>query len=363
VPRLRLLIAALAPVLVAVACGGGSGGATGPQRQGQPRPFLMGVSSVPRIPTDDAYKEAFQLAGKAGDLVLVQRAPPWDEFVPGGTVSDRTQRLTRLERDLAKEYGLKLFLAVDATDPQDRGRLAGLPDDLRGADFSDGRVRSAFISYAKYLALNYKPAYMALGVEVDMYFNRRGDAAFRTFQSLYFQAYDAVKSVSPSTQVFPTFQYEDMQALLAVGSTIAQPAWSLVNRFAPKIDALAVSSFPGFVYGSPDKVPGDYFDQLKARFQLPLIIASTGWASGPAAPDAVSGESDQAAFLTSTLTAAERLGASVVVWYLGRDVEPPVSEGFQPLATSGLLRADGSAKLAWAVWRTYAERPVATTGN
>jgi hypothetical protein len=353
-----LLFVALAAALVALACGGDGRAPAGPDRQGQPRPFLMGVSSVPRIPTDDAYKEAFELAGKAGDLVLVQRAPPWDEFVPGGTVSDRTQRLTRLERDLAQKYGLKLFLAVDPTDPEDRGRLAGLPDDLRGADFSDGRVRSAFISYAKYLALNYKPAYMALGVEVDMYFNRRGDAAFRTFQSLYFQAYDAVKSVSPSTQVFPTFQYEDMQALLSVGPVSAQPAWSLVNRFVPKIDALAVSSFPGFVYASPDKVPEGYLDQLKARFQLPLVVASTGWSSGLPGGDAVSGEGEQAAFLTSTLAAAERLGASVVVWYLGRDVEPPVSEGFQPLATSGLLRADGGAKLAWAVWRTYVERPV-----
>jgi hypothetical protein len=197
----------------------------------------MGVSSVPQKPSDDAYRDAFKFAATAGEVILIQRVPPWEEFEPGGTISDRTNRLTRLERDLAHDNGLKLFLAIDPTDPADRGRLAALPDDLRGRDFTDNRVRSAFISYAKYLALNYKPTYLALGVEVDMFFNRRGDAAFRSFQSLYFEAYDAVKDVSADTLVFPTFQYENMQALLSL-SPPSQPTWALVSRFDPKLRAV-----------------------------------------------------------------------------------------------------------------------------
>ncbi|HEY7270794.1 MAG TPA: hypothetical protein VH951_13295 [Dehalococcoidia bacterium] len=354
----RLILAGLcALAFLTLACKGGGGNPDDTQSgPGQPRPFLMGVSSVPRLPTDDAYKQAFQLAGKAGGVVLIQRAPPWSEFVPGGTISDRTQRLTRLERDLAKQDKVKLFLAIDATDPADRGRLAGLPDDLRGADFSDNRVRSAFISYAKYLALNYKPAYLALGVEVDMFFNRRGDAAFRNFQSLYFEAYDAVKSVSPSTAVFPTFQFEDLQAILDTG-TPTQPTWSLVTRFEPKIDAIAVTSFPAFTYSSADRVPTDYYAALKARFQKPIILASVGWSSQTADVPSDAGEADQARFLGQTLSQAEALQFALVIWYLGEDVAPPVTPGFEPLATSGLLRSDGEGKAAWSIWSTYAARP------
>ncbi len=351
-----MLLAGLALALTA-ACGGG-GQPPAAAGSGNARPFLMGLSSVPRQQTDNSYKDTFALAAKAGGLVLVQRAPPWADFLPGASISERTQRLTRLERDLAGKDHVKLFLAIDPTDPADRGRLAGLPNELRGADFSDNRVRSAFISYAKYLALNYKPAYLALGVEVDMFFNRRGDAAFRNFQSLYFEAYDAVKSVSPSTSVFPTFQYEDLLAILDTG-TPTQPAWALVGRFEPKIDAIAVTSFPSFAYSSADRVPADYYTELKSRFNKPLIFASIGWSSGGGGPDAAGGESDQAAFLSRALAQAEALGAEVVVWYLGRDVDPPVTPGFEPLATAGLLRNDGGQKLAWTIWRTYSGRPLA----
>ena len=346
-------------VLGMMACGNSSAAPeAGTGKSGEPRPFLMGVSSVPQKPSDDAYRDAFKFAATAGEVILIQRVPPWEEFEPGGTISDRTKNLTRLERDLAHDNGLKLFLAIDPTDPADRGRLAALPDDLRGRDFTDNRIRAAFISYAKYLALNYKPAYLALGVEVDMFFNRRGDEAFRSFQSLYFEAYDAVKDVSAATLVFPTFQYENMQALLSLGPP-SQPTWALVNRFDPKLDAVAISSFPGFAFTRVDRLPQEYFSQLKTRYQKPLIFASIGWTSGPS-PEGGSLEGDQATFLRRAMSEAEELGALVVVWYLGRDVEDAPLPAFAPLATMGLIRADGRAKVSWAIWRTYLGRPPGT---
>ena len=85
--------------LFAAACGGGS---DAPEPQGtaggEPRPFIMGVSSVPQRPSDASYRDAFEFAATAGEVVLIQRVPPWEEFVPGGAISERTERLTRLER-------------------------------------------------------------------------------------------------------------------------------------------------------------------------------------------------------------------------------------------------------------------------
>jgi hypothetical protein len=316
----------------------------------------MGFSSVPREPTDQAYREAFEFAAGAADIVLIQRAPPWSEFVPGGSISERTERLTRFERDLARNNSLRLFLAIDVTDPADRGNLVALPDDLRGEDFSNGRVRAAFTAYAKYLALNYKPAYLALGVEVDMFFSRRGDAAFRNFQSLYFETYDEVKSVSPSTMVFPTFQYENLQGLISTG-LIAQPYWALLGRFEPKIDAIAVSSFPGFVYQSVDQMPAGYYSELRARSQRPVLLASIGWTSdSPLGPGTA--DSQQLAYITRAMQQAESLQAEAVIWYLARDPEIATVPGFAPLAAMGLYDNAGDPKPAWAVWRTYLRRPL-----
>jgi hypothetical protein len=212
------------PAFLAACKGNGDGTASAPEPVATtdesllPRPFELGVSSLPTEASEDAYGDAFALAGSLGDLVLIQRAPTWADFLPGGTISPRTERLTRLERDLARHNDLRLLVAIDPTQPSDRGTLAGLPASLAGRDFSDKDIRASLIAYAKYMALNYKPAYMAIGVEVDLYYARRGDAAFRNFVSVYFEAYDAVKEVSPETQVFPTFQYENVLGLLNGGA-------------------------------------------------------------------------------------------------------------------------------------------------
>jgi len=355
----RLAAAALLVLAVALlACGGDDDSPTpAPAGEGQPRPFRLGLSALPAEPGDQAFRDAFALADAAGEVVLIQRPPPWADFLPGASISEQTKRLTRFEKELARENNLRLFLAIDPTEPGDRGRLANLPDELRGRDFSDAGVRAAFIAYAKYLAFNYKPAYLALGVEVDMFYVRRGDGAFRNFVSLYFEAYDAAKAVSPDTLVFPVFQYEDMLGILNTGEATL-PAWSLVNRFEPKIDMLAVTSFPGFVYTSANSLPPDYYEPLRGRSQRPLAFVSVGWSSA-ASPDGLSNEAqgEQLVYLSSLLAAAESLQARLVVWYLGRDTSVSPATAFEPLATMGLFTTEGEPKAAWLIWRRYAGRP------
>lgn len=347
--------------IAASACGGDSadpivdntasaGGTGGPDRT-----FLMGVSAQPASMTEQAYRDAFEVAEAAGEIVLIQRTPPWREFMPGGNISTRTEQLTLLEKRLATENHLKLFLAIDPTVPGDRSQLANLPPDLAGEGFSNPDVRAAFVAYAKYLALNYKPAYMALGVEVDMIYRARGDGSFRNFLSLYFEAYDAVKSVSPDTQVFPTFQYEDMLGLIDTGSPML-PSWSLVNRFEPKIDLLAVTSYPSLVFESMSELPLDYYDGLKGHTDKPVAFASVGWNSREE-PTTNAESSDQVAYLYRVLGAVEEQNARMLVWYLGRD-PASVPEGFEPLARMGLHDASGNAKAVWRIWTSILQRPL-----
>ena len=363
---LRALLA-IAIVALITSCGGDSDGEqedvggvtldTTAVAGGLERSFVMGVSSQPVQTSEEAYRDAFELAESAGEVVMIQRTPPWSEFVPGGSISSRTEQLTLLEKELVDEHDLKLFLAIDPTLPGDRSQLANLPENLAGEGFANEDVRDAFVAYAKYLALNYKPDYMALGVEVDMIYRARGDGSFRNFISLYFEAYDAVKSVSANTLVFPTFQYEDMLGLLNTGSTTL-PSWDLVNRFDPKIDVLAVTSYPSLVFNTVSELPMDYYDALEGRIDRPVMFASVGWNS-PSGTGSSQGPEDsaQVTYLYRVLGAAESLGARAVVWYLGRDPEamPP---GFEPLAHMGLHDADGNPKTVWRVWQSAQERPI-----
>lgn len=358
--RRSLLTAAAGLVTLPIACGGDAP-EPAPTRisRGESRPFVMGFSALPSDASSEAYEEAFRLAGQSGDVVLIQRAPPWSEFMPGGSISNRTERLTRLEKDLAKRNHLKLFLAVDPTDPGFRGQLAGVPESHEGKDFSDGALRASLVAYSKYLALNYKPAYMAIGVEMDLFYTTKGDASFRNFQSVYFEAYEAVKSVSKDTLVFPTFQLENMNGDLNPQNR-SGPLWSLVSRFEPKYDMLGLTSFPNSVYAVVSQLPKDYYTNLQSRSTRPVALTSIGWSSAPRPGDlGAEGVAEQREYLTRVLGQAEDSDTRMVVWYLGRDREPQPALP-DSLAGMGLYGDNGEAKDSAIAWRLYAERPPAS---
>jgi hypothetical protein len=322
---------------------------------GTPRSFALGLSSQPSEPTSSSYEKAFAFAGQVGELIMIQRAPPWEEFVPGGTLSKSTQEATQREKLLAEENRLDIFLAIDPTDPADRGKL-NLPGELQGKTFADETVRQAFIAYVKYMTLNYEPRYLALGVEVNMYFEEQPDD-FANFVSLYADAYDAVKSISPETLVFPTFQLEAMENLLS--PTGAGPEWDLLDRFGSKMDLVAFSTYPSFVFKDPESIPANYFSQIQSHTTKPIAIAAAGYSSGPERGGLNQGtEAQQATFLGRLLTEADQLNMAFVVWLAGRDPASPASPPFDLYDQMGLLHADGSAKPASQVWSSQAARPL-----
>jgi hypothetical protein len=326
---------------------------------GLPRPFQLGLSSLPSESTSSSYDKAFALAGDLGELVMIQRQPPWEEFLPGGSLSKSTEETTQREEQLAKDNNLQIFLAIDPTDPADRGEL-NLPDKLKGKTFADETVRQAFIAYVKYIALNYKPRYLALGTEMNMYYEQQPDD-FPYFVSLYSEAYDEVKSISPDTLVFPTFQLEGMENLLS--PTRALPEWNLLDEFGSKLDLVALSTYPSFVFDSPESIPTDYFSQIRSHTTKPIAIAGAGYSSGPEREGLNQGtEAQQATFLQRLLTEADNLKMTFVVWLAGRDPTSPAAPPFDLYNHMGLYRADGSTKPAARIWAEQAARPLNEKG-
>lgn len=353
----RLAVAWLLCVVLAIsACGGGSGAGDGAPA-GAERSFMMGISTLPRELNGKAYSETFDLAAKHGEMVLIQRTPPWADFVPGADISEATAKTTASEKDAISSKHLRLFFAIDLTDgATGRDRLAGLPASMAGRDFSDEGVRSAFLSYAQYVAINYHPAYMALGVEMNLY-SQKNKGDFENFKSLYFEAYDRVKAASPDTQVTVTWQYEDMQGKLPTEDQHF-PAWQLIKAFDSKMDVAAISTFPSFAYTRASEIPDNYYSQLRGFTTKPIVIAEMGYSSAAGAGGINNGsESEQSAFVTRALAEAQDLKMPFVVWFAGWDPAYAKDTAFSVFQHIGLLRDDGSEKPAWALWASAALRP------
>jgi hypothetical protein len=318
----------------------------------------LGFSSIPPERTTEAYLQAFATAAQYGEAILIQRTPPWTDFMPRGTVSRDTADTTRVERDLVEQYGLTLFYAIDPTDGVvQRSRLANLPPNIDPQEgFENEDVRAAFLAYAVYIARNYQPDYLALGVEINMMYER-APAQYEAFISLYSETYRAVKGNSPGTKVFPTWQLEDLEGSFG---DVHPPRWELIEQLAPQMDVLAISTYPflGDARSAAD-IRDDYYSQLRARWDGEIIIAETAYPSAPVEGRLnVGTESDQTAYLRRLLTEANELGFGAVFWFAALDPAFAGTGATAVFKDIGLRRADGSNKAAWALWEEWARRPL-----
>lgn len=242
----------------------------------------------------DGAAAALALADEAGsfDIVLWQ----WPET--------QTLRPVIIERArAARERGMGIMLGVSPTS------LAGLRTDLElpawvasdcglttaTVSFSNLCVRLHFINDVVDIANAVKPDSFHLATEINTLLLRRLvnplDLEYVHFGALYQAAHDAVKAVSPETEVFVSLQYELQKVLQnAPPGTPAQNWENMLAVFrgtAPvsKLDYVGFTTYPsasGFLSGKyklPAVLPGDYYREAGQYLQPGerAVFSEIGW--------------------------------------------------------------------------------------
>lgn len=307
----------------------------------------------------DGAAAALALADEAGsfDIVLWQ----WPET--------QTLRPVIIERArAARERGMGIMLGVSPTS------LAGLRTDLElpawvasdcglttaTVSFSNLCVRLHFINDVVDIANAVKPDSFHLATEINTLLLRRLvnplDLEYVHFGALYQAAHDAVKAVSPETEVFVSLQYELQKVLQnAPPGTPAQNWENMLAVFrgtAPvsKLDYVGFTTYPsasGFLSGKyklPAVLPGDYYREAGQYLQPGerAVFSEIGW------PTQGSGSrQEQRQFIHRLPALMAPARPAWVAWVLLQDI-PPGALGFSlDLTTTGLLDALGRPKSAW----------------
>jgi hypothetical protein len=158
---------------------------TPPAERGRP---LLGVSLSPRSYESADFAAFLTLSSDAN--LAVRWVGDWAEL--GATDGAPTT--------VAKLSEARSFLPVFDTgvySVSDRALLRPLDDD----------AAERYVADAVTFAERHRPAYLGLGVEVNIHATEE-PTEFERFVSLFDAAYDAVKAVSPTTQVYTSFQLE-----------------------------------------------------------------------------------------------------------------------------------------------------------
>ncbi len=328
----------------------------------------FGFFPAPPEGTTEAVLNHFTKLGENADFILIQPAVPWEDFRDG--IDGDSQQRTDLTNQtiLARQNNLEWVFVVDPLNGLNRREFLGLPGDWE-AHFGNPDIRKAFSNFTLWIVREFSPRYLGLASEINTYLDAHPDDV-DNFVSLYQEVYDKVKAEAPETQVFVTFQWDDLNNMFAPaaeGRPAGQTNWDQVDVFEPQLDLWVISSYPYFAFPSGEGISADYYTPLLERTNKPLAVAEGGWTTEPLGGGAIQGdETGQVDYLQAL---HDQIGDRMSFWvYLilsdfnmdsfaeimraeGR-AESDI-EGLGTFSAVGLTHFDGTPKPALALWNAY----------
>lgn len=367
--RLTLSLAIL--LLVSLACNGSQSVPPPPKDSiFDSGKTAYGFFPSPPEATLDSIFQLYKDMSQHGDFVLIQQNTAWEDFVNGTKTESQTRTDLINQVKLANQNHLEYIFVIDALNGLNRREFIGLPDGW-DAGFANPNVRSAYRNYALWVVRTFHPRYLGLASEINTYMDAHPDDA-GNFISLYNEIYALVKAEAPETQIFVSFQWDDLNNMFPQpeegNRARLSPNWEQIEAFEPNLDLWVISTYPYFVFPSASEIPTDYYTPLLSRTDKLLAIAESGFSSQPVG-FAQGSLDDQVIFLNAI---HDQLGPRLAFWVntvltdfnmdsyaaemakQGRD--PKDAEGLSNFAFIGFLNPDRSPKPALEVWDGMRER-------
>ena len=264
--------------LALMACGKGDAKSPTSPSDLPARTFRMGFSAIPPKATQESALATIDAWTRRADAAIMHNSVPYAALL-GGTSA--TTYVTTVDLPLANYYrakGLFLVVTVDVTDGLNRAAEA--PELVAlGRSIKEPAVQQVYRDYLVALSTIIHPDYLGLAAETNLI---RAQAPAAVYSALVQMTNDGAAAVRRASANAPPL-YVSVQADIAWGPPPA--AYQGVEtdfRDFPFMQALAISSYPYFVYADPDQVPLDYYARLENGRKLPVLVVEGGWTSGSA---------------------------------------------------------------------------------
>ena len=348
--------ALLAAWLVTALAGCGAGhDATSPL---EPRSFRMGfAASAPRA--DFALLlQSLDLFTRRSDAAIMSNEAPWESLLAGVPPDDFVRRQQLPLAQFYRGKGLRVWVYLDPANGLDRAGEAN-PLVAAGRSITEPAIQQLYKTYAVALDTLIRPDVFGAVLETNLIRAAAPPALYSAIRQVAndaadsIRAHDAVVQLSASVQVETAWGKFNNTAYQGVDADFAD---------FPFIQVLGLSSYPYFVWLSPDSLPADYYSRLLAGHAVPAGVVEGGWTS-ESFSTVVSTPAVQQRYVDRQ--AALLASIHAIAWFqlTFSDIElhslpPSLAAGLLPFSRLGVVDTVLAAKPALASWDAQFARPL-----
>ncbi len=251
-------------------------------------------------------------------------------------------KITELMLTWSRKAGMTPIIGLSPTTLDQGRKELDLPADIRRKagpliSFANPVIRQGFKQAAVELA-RLKPPYLCLATEINFLAMQRLPE-YLHFASLYKEAYQEVKRVSPDTRVFVSFQWEWMRILDAREPFKIKEHSKVVDIFRPELDVIGLTTYPSPFHKTPGDLVADYYAWVYRHIRQSdeIVLMEVGWPTR-----GTGSELEQVAYIRRLPALLEQVNVSVVAWALLHDIELPAFDA--DLNSVGLITTGGQKK-------------------
>ena len=269
----RIAPAAAALCLVA-ACGGRG---TAPNATRPPRTFRMGFSAVPPDSTQASALASIDAWTRRADAAILHVSVPYRAILGGVSAGTYVDSVHMPLVNYYRGRGLTIVVTLDVTNGLDRS--AEDPDLVAmGRSITEPAVQQVYRNFVNAVVAKVRPAYLGLAAETNLI---RGAAPANVYAAVVQMTNAAAADVRPVAG--RPLLYVSVQADEGWGRLLHNNVYQGVEtdfHDFPFMEALAISSYPYFVFADPNEIPLDYYTRLANGRVLPVLVVEGGWTSG-----------------------------------------------------------------------------------
>ena len=355
-PRARLGLLVAAALAIVLASCGGSGHPTGPLLA--TRSYRMGFAlSAPRQDFPLILQALDQMTRRS-DAAIMSTETPWDSLLAGTSPDSIVLRQVVPLAQYYRGKNLRVWVYLDPANGLNRAGEAN-PLVAAGRSITEPAIQQLYRDYAVALDTLVRPDVFGTVLETNLIRAIAPPPLYAAIRQVANDAATAIRAHDAAVRLSASVQVET-----AWGKLVGSGYQGVETDFTdfPFIQVLGLSSYPYFVWTSPDSLPGDYYARLLAGRVLPAGVVEGGWTS-----ENFSSVVSSPALQQRYLERQGQLLASIdaIAWFqlTYSDIElhslpPSLAAGLLPFSRLGVVDTLLAAKPALTAWDALFARPL-----